>query len=273
MGTLENCAKYFLFITNLLIFLLSCVLLGVGIWVLVDRSSFLDLLDQTNASAPIYNSAVILILIVGSCAIFISFFGCCGAYRESRCMLGTYFLLNLALLVLISVGAIIGMAQGISKLSSPFLDTLTRYEPGRNGPIETTWDQVQNEFRCCGVESPGDWLNNNPYFQGDSMTVVGNAYLMARVPESCCSMASDKELCAVTPTGNHGVFEQGCFSLIQEQIEEHVDVLGGVSIAVIVIMVLNLFISFYMCTCGLDSEEDERPKKKLYRRPGQTARV
>ena len=82
---------------------------------------------QTSASVPIYNSAVILILIVSVSAIFISFFGCCGAYKESRCMLGTvrqikncfnkfipfsqYFILNLALLVLITVGAIIGMAQ------------------------------------------------------------------------------------------------------------------------------------------------------------------
>ena len=82
---------------------------------------------QTSASVPIYNSAVILILVVSVSAIFISFFGCCGAYKESRCMLGTvrnrnkffkilihisqYFILNLALLVLITVGAIIGMAQ------------------------------------------------------------------------------------------------------------------------------------------------------------------
>jgi len=273
MGVLDSCAKYFLFATNLLIFILSCIVVGLGTWVVVDRSSFLDLLDQTNASVPIYNSAVILILIVSVSAVFISFLGCCGAYRESRCMLGTYFLFNLALLVLITVGAIIGMAQGVGKLSSPFLDTLSRYDPSRNTPIEVTWDKVQSDFSCCGVNSPKDWMEYNTGFQGDTMYASGSTYLMARVPESCCAGAGDKDRCMVTPTQYNGAFAQGCFALVQAQIEHHVTVLGGVSIAVIVIMVLNLFISFYMCTCGLDSEEEVRPKKKFYGRPGQSGRV
>jgi len=273
MGVVDSCAKYFLFATNLLIFILSLIVVGLGTWVVVDRSSFLDLLDQTNASVPIYNSAVILILIVSVSAVFISFLGCCGAYRESRCMLGTYFLFNLALLVLITVGAIIGMAQGVGKLSSPFLDTLSRYDPGRNTAIEVTWDKVQIDFSCCGVNSPKDWMEFNTGFQGDTMYASGSTYLMARVPESCCGGASDKDRCMVTPTQYNGAFAQGCFALVQSQIEHHVTVLGGVSIAVIVIMVLNLFISFYMCTCGLDSEEDVRPKKKFYGRPGQSGRV
>ena len=41
----------------------------------------------------------------------------------------------------------------------------------------------------------------------------------------------------VTPTAANGAFVQGCFALVQSQIEHHVTVLGGVSIAVIVIMV------------------------------------
>ena len=49
---------------------------------------------QTSASVPIYNSAVILILVVSVSAIFISFFGFCGAYKESRCILGTVRKLN-----------------------------------------------------------------------------------------------------------------------------------------------------------------------------------
>jgi hypothetical protein len=88
----------------------------------------------------------------------------------------------------------------------------------------------------------------------------------------------------VTPTTANGAFVQGCFALVQSHIEHHVTVLGGVSIAVIVIMVstyflisciysylkvLNLFLSFYLCTCGLSTDQEARPKKKFYGRPGQ----
>ena len=35
--------------------------------------------------------------------------------------------------------------QGVDKLSDPFLDTLSRYQLGRNGDIEQTWDTVQKD--------------------------------------------------------------------------------------------------------------------------------
>ena len=68
---------------------LSCAGLGLGIWVLVDKSSFLDLLDRTDATVHIYESTAILILVVAIGSILVTFFGCCGAVKESRCMLGT----------------------------------------------------------------------------------------------------------------------------------------------------------------------------------------
>ena len=44
---------------------------------------------QTDTTVHIYNSTAVLILIVSIGSIIISFFGCCGAYKESRCMVGT----------------------------------------------------------------------------------------------------------------------------------------------------------------------------------------
>ena len=44
---------------------------------------------QTDTTVHIYNSTAVLILIVAIGSIIISFFGCCGAYKESRCMVGT----------------------------------------------------------------------------------------------------------------------------------------------------------------------------------------
>ena len=35
--------------------------------------------------------------------------------------------------------------QGVGKLSSPFLDTLSRYDASRSTAIETTWDQIQTD--------------------------------------------------------------------------------------------------------------------------------
>ena len=64
MGFFSGCSKWLLFVSNFLVFvsifhlsfsfwgnagnfkILSCVGLGLGIWILVDKSSFVDLLEQ-----------------------------------------------------------------------------------------------------------------------------------------------------------------------------------------------------------------------------------
>ena len=48
---------------------------------------------------------------------------------------------------------------------------------------------------------------------------------------------SYQDLCMVPPTAANVAFVQGCFALVHSEIEHHFTVLGGVSIAVMVIMV------------------------------------
>jgi len=276
MGVVDTCIKYFLFLTNFLVFILSIAVLGLGIWVLVDRNSFLDLLDQTNASVPIYTSAAVLFLIVSISSIVISFLGCCGAYKENKCMLVTYFVLILALLVLITVGAVIGMAQGVDKLTDPFLDTLSKYDEESNTPIEQTWNQVQKDLQCCGVMSPRDWsINNERYGTGSFVYGSGsNSGLMnVMVPPSCCAGASDVDNCRVAPTPHNQAYVQGCFALVETEINNHINAVGGVAITVIVVMVVNMLISFYMCSCGLDDDAEPRPKKRYYGQPSGQSRA
>ena len=58
---------------------------------------------QTDTTVHIYNSTAVLILIVAIGSIIISFFGCCGAYKESRCMVGM-----VGLIVMIGLVGVIG---------------------------------------------------------------------------------------------------------------------------------------------------------------------
>lgn len=280
MGICDNLVKTFLFLTNLLVFLLCCVVLGLGIWVLADKPSLLNLLDKVDVSIPTYGSAVILFLIVSIAGIIVSFLGCCGAYRESRCMLGTYFLAVLSLLILIAVGAGIGMTQGLDALGKPLLDTLALYDKQSSRTdikeIVTLWDQVQTDLHCCGVHDGGDWATYNPRY-GGSISQQGPAggpiLLGAKVPESCCAVAPDKALCQTKPTDKNGAYVEGCFDTIIADIKVHTNAIAGVAISIIVIMVLDLLIAFYMCACAVGSEDEPRPKKRFYSRPGPDHRV
>merc|ERR1711915_520125 len=103
-GCMSNLVKYLLFFTNFLVFILGIAVFGAGIWVLVDKPSFLNLFNQAQEvsginddfNIEIYTSAAYILLIVSLIIVVLSFFGCCGAIKQSKCMLGTYFTLILA---------------------------------------------------------------------------------------------------------------------------------------------------------------------------------
>jgi len=61
----------------------GCVLLGIGIWLAVDRNFLTTIIGN-----DLYAAAVFLILAGGGIIFIISFFGCCGAIMDSVCLLG-----------------------------------------------------------------------------------------------------------------------------------------------------------------------------------------
>lgn len=60
-------------------------MLAVGIWVAVGADSFKQIITDNPA---IFN-AVYIIIAVGALLLIVGFLGCCGAIKESKCLLGT----------------------------------------------------------------------------------------------------------------------------------------------------------------------------------------
>ena len=58
-------------------------LLGVGVYVQLKIGDYVELSSVKYVTGPI------IIIAVGAVIAVIAFFGCCGAIKESRCLLGT----------------------------------------------------------------------------------------------------------------------------------------------------------------------------------------
>jgi len=71
--------------------IIGSVCLGVGIWVVVDGTVFLEVLGKIPEDTSVVGSLIqdaAYILIGGGAAIFlIAFFGCCGAWKKNKCLL------------------------------------------------------------------------------------------------------------------------------------------------------------------------------------------
>jgi len=269
-GCVASVVKFSLFITNFLIFLLSLAVLGCGIWVLVDKPSFLNLFEKAEEQIPtqigdgfditLYTSAAYIIIVVAALVAIMSFFGCFGAWKESKCMLGTYFVLILVMFIVMVVGAVLAYTGDLqSTLNKPLMDALREYKDNPDTEAQTAfkaaWNEVQAELKCCGVDNGYDWINNNADFSAS-----GSEF---KVPEGCCHWRKDgngdwvdlpegqRDACRKTTPANPWTetfaFE-GCFTSILNQIEESQGIVAGIAIGVVVVMFLNMLFSFAMCT-------------------------
>ena len=101
---------------------MGCAVLGVGIFALVDGQALMDLINSANEALDkdinlnIFTSAAIILIAVAVFVVIVAFFGCCGAIKESKCMLGTYFTLILVMFIVMIVGAVLGYSTSMNKL-------------------------------------------------------------------------------------------------------------------------------------------------------------
>ncbi|XP_042528118.1 tetraspanin-9-like, partial [Dipodomys spectabilis] len=86
--------KYAMFLFNLVFWLCGCGLLGVGIWLSVSQGNFATF----SPSFPSL-SAANLVIALGAVVMVTGFLGCLGAIKENKCLLLSFFVVLLAILL------------------------------------------------------------------------------------------------------------------------------------------------------------------------------
>jgi len=250
-GCVANLLRYILIGTNLVVFIASCIVLGFGIYAVADSSSLMDLIkmaDLPDVAAPKIDSfitAAYLFIVIAVFAMILAFFGCCGAYKESKCMLSTYFALILVLLVLVIVGAIMGFTVSLNAIKAPLESTMSKYKeiPVTDDDIiiKTLWDEKQKALRCCGTTltaTNNSWTEFGPY------PLKG-----FEVPESCCTQFKTPENTVNQCRKNPLTFNvTGCFEKLEHKLMDHRTDFVIAGVVLCVIMFINMLGSFYMCT-------------------------
>uniref|UniRef100_A0A8C7SU74 Cd63 antigen n=1 Tax=Oncorhynchus mykiss TaxID=8022 RepID=A0A8C7SU74_ONCMY len=92
-----KCVKYLLFFFNFIFWLCGLALVVLGVLVQVALHSTVVINNVSASSAPL------VLIVVGVIVFFIAFFGCCGAWKESYCMV-TMFSILLGLIIITEIG-------------------------------------------------------------------------------------------------------------------------------------------------------------------------
>jgi len=221
--------KYIIWAANFAVFALACASLGVGIYALVDGEGLSDFLDQLEIDEDlnIIYLGSILIIVVSSFVLLITFLGCCGALKESRCLLGTY-VFCVIVLICCMIGGIALAASGtqLVDLKTPLKDTMTDYDMSDpNDPVTQAWDGIQEEYQCCGVDGDQDWLD-----------------AISTVPNSCCASSSAGCDTSKVP---------GCYSKFEDIIKQNEDLIYSIVSITLIALVVNAALAIMMW-CSID---------------------
>eukprot|EP00493_Phyllostaurus_siculus_P004735 UN04756 len=94
-GACTKIVRIIFFAFNLIFWILGLVVLGVGIYSRVENDSWSKLLDSKT-----FLSAANLLIAAGALVALIGFFGCLGAFKKLKCVLGIYCGLVLLIFIL-----------------------------------------------------------------------------------------------------------------------------------------------------------------------------
>jgi len=233
----QTCIKYLVFIFNFLFFIIGCGLLGVGIFLKVGDDKFINVAESLSTISE-YITLGNLMIAVGIIIVVVAFFGCCGAIKESQCMLTVFFTFLMLIFILELAGGIYGFINRDeieNQLKKDFQDAIkNKYNGTDNSAIDKTIDEFQKNFECCGYTNYVDWKDSK-YFDKEKS-----------IPKSCC-----KDVNNCNDSNDPTLFQsKGCFKEVVDWFKDNAYAAAACGIAFAALQVIGLI--FSMCLiCAL----------------------
>jgi len=228
-GCCSSMLQGLLLVVNLIIFGCGVAVLGGGIYMQVEMSNYLMFLDNQAVS-----TATVLI-VIGALITLVSFLGCCGSFTSNGCLMKTYGVLLVILLI-----AEIGTAIAIYVFKGDIKDIINqgmgeaRINYGEDKfPAQTeSWDLVQENFHCCGISGYEDWKNVTSLEPNNA------------VPDSCCIKVEKTCGYKQLPKANDKIYQTGCLDKFEKEINDHAGIAAGIGVGIFVIQLITIIAAF-----------------------------
>ncbi|XP_061839751.1 tetraspanin 34a isoform X2 [Nerophis lumbriciformis] len=237
--------KLMMFIFNGAIFVAGAAILGVGIWVKVDSNSLMGILDSVedipSEVSEVANVAYLLIA-VGSVLLVIGFLGCCGAVKESRCMLLTFFSIVLIIFLVEVAGAVVLLV--FSDVAEKLFDSLETEvkkslgeKYGSDESLTSLWNSTMMGFQCCGYKNYTDF-NGSPFY-----TQNNGSY-----PSQCCNGTEAGGTCSTEAAGTAAELKlvDGCLDKLMQLIEENIMIIAAVALGIAALEIAAMVVSMVL---------------------------
>ncbi|XP_068197566.1 CD63 antigen-like [Antennarius striatus] len=219
-----KCLKYLMSFFNLLFWICGLVLIVVGVMIQMFMHKTIQIDDALGSAYPI------LVVAVGVAIFLIAFLGCCGAWKESYCIVAMFAVL-LTLISITQFGAVISGYIFRNKVSTLIRDsmeeTLSHYENSTE-EFKLIVDLTQQNLKCCGVNSSVDWGEFLP--EEDT------------VPDSCC--IKETVGCGIGNMTNADiVYQKGCQHAIADYLQSNIMWVIVLVLIIVFLQVMGIILS------------------------------
>ena len=234
------------------------VLLALGVWTVNDKLFVDELLRN-----KLYTETTFIIIVTSNLMILLSVFGCFAAIKEVKCLLLTYAVFMLLLLVILSVGGVLAYIfreQVENTIKAEMIADIRNYDPSQpDSSVTRAWDQTQSRLECCGLMTEQvrtgdtDMLTSVGLCQSASdnlrqpltasLPQVSEAWQMWRynkllnpgpdsqlVPASCC--LPDRDCRQDNITLSLYIWQGDCMTLSLQYVRQHAAILGIANVTV-----------------------------------------
>jgi CD63 antigen len=222
--------RNFFVLCNILFAVAGVVIICFGTYLQVAAKDYLNFLGDKNVNTPIF------VIILGGVIFVIALFGCCGACKKNKCLLNNYgVVLFVFLIAQIATGIAAFALKGYlkDKIAENMENGIKNYGAKGFEGFTTTWDLVQKELYCCGVQNYSDWKNVIQFADGG-------------VPDSCCKggeqmqdqygyeMDLEVEGCGKGPVDSKNIFTLGCLSFFSEEFKRNFTIIVAIALGIAV---------------------------------------
>ena len=251
----SRAVKYIIFFINVLFWFLSILILGVGIFVMVEKR------DVYSQLTDLYYDPAIIFVVLGGLMFIITFTGCIGALRENTCLLAFYAGIITVLLILEIVCGIFGFVNSDKleeKVDDKLRNAIRYYRDPTKPDLHFLIDSAQAELGCCGSRAHTDW-EANLYFNCSALQSVS----ACGVPFSCCKT---EELRANRQCGfgvdkltlialQERISVEGCLTVSVQWFKDNLALIGGLSFGVLVLQIITVCLASMFRRQILDLKE------------------
>ncbi|XP_056101371.1 CD9 antigen-like [Rhinichthys klamathensis goyatoka] len=214
LSSAELCIKYLIFAFNFIFWLAGTGVFALGLWVRFNERTK-ELLTADSPSVSF--TGVYMPIVVGAVMMVLGFLGCCGAIKESPCMLGMFFVFLFIIFAAEVAAGIWGFAiqkKVVKEIQDSYKQTFDNYKNTKQKALRETLKDFHYGLKCCGKTGlPIDGVSD---------------------------ICPKKE-------GTKNVVTTSCPSAIEENFTSRLQVIGGVGIGIGVIMIFGMILSMLLC--------------------------